>query len=74
MTLTEWREKTKLVDDNGVFDADRSEKIGRVMTIESAAELARETVLRPTVHHREDEEVLRTLAAALAAAVESHKR
>ena len=73
MTLTEWREKTKLVDDNGVFDADRSEKVGAEMTLADAAELARETVLRPTVHHREDEEVLRTLAAALAAAVESHK-
>ena len=71
MTLTEWREKTKLVDDNGVFDADRSEKIGRVMTIESAAELAREAAARPTTNQSM---VLRTLAAALDAAVESHKR
>ena len=53
---------------------DLPERIGRMMTIESAAELAREASKRPTVDWQEDERVLRTLAAALAAAVESHKR
>ena len=65
MKLTEWREMTRLVDDNGVFDNDRPEKVGAAMTLADAAELARETVYRPTVHHSEDEAVLITLAAAL---------
>ena len=49
---------------------DLPERIGRMMTIESAAELAREAAARPTTNQSM---VLRTLAAALAAAVESHK-
>ena len=65
MKLTEWREMTRLVDDNGVFDNDRPEKVGAEMTLKDAAELAHETVFRPTVDHSEDERVLRTLAAAL---------
>ena len=35
------------------------------MTLKDAAELARETVYRPTVDPAEDERVLRTLAAVL---------
>ena len=50
---------------------DLPERIGRMMTIESAAELAREAAARPTTNQSM---VLRTLAAALDAAVESHKR
>ena len=65
MKLTEWREMTRLVDDDGVFDNDRPEKVGAEMTLKDAAELAHETVFRPTVDHSEDERVLRTLAAAL---------
>ena len=65
MKLTEWREMTRLVDDNGVFDNDRPEKVGAAMTLADAAELAHETVFRPTVDPSEDERVLRTLAAAL---------
>ena len=65
MKLTEWREKARFVDDNGVFDADRPEKVGAEMTLKDAAELAHETVFRPTVDPSEDERVLRTLAAVL---------
>ena len=50
---------------------DLPERIGRGMTIESAAELAREAAAKPTINQSM---VLRTLAAALDAAVESHKR
>lgn len=65
MKLTEWREETRFIDDDGVFDGDRPEKVGAEMTLKDAAELARETAYRPTVDHTEDERVLRTLAAAL---------
>ena len=65
MKLTEWREETRIIDDDGVFDADRAEKVGAAMTLADAAELAHETAYRPTVDHSEDERVLRTLAAAL---------
>ena len=69
MKLQEYR---ALMRDN--YDWKLPEKIGRGLTLEDAEELARETSRRPTVNHSEDERVLWTLAAALAAAVESHKR
>ena len=68
MKLQAYREITK-----DSYDWKLPEKIGRGMTLEDAEELARETSRRPTVNHSEDERVLWTLAAALAAAVESHK-
>ena len=64
MKLTEWREKMAAAKNPyDIYEAGGT--IGRDMTIADAAELARETIYRPTVHHSEDEAVLITLAAAL---------
>jgi len=69
MKLQAYREIIR--KDYFVVGQDLPERIGRMMTIESAAELAREAAARPTTNQSM---VLRTLAAALDAAVESHKR
>ena len=68
MTLNAYRD----IISKDYFEAgqDLPERIGRMMTIESAAELAKEAAARPTTNQSM---VLRTLAAALAAAVESRK-